>query len=109
MQPEKSLTALKTLVVSMGIVLVVGFLVVMAAAWMKMKATSAQTVASNCKGGDVDLKGRGTVIDTNYNGNILRIVLAKPDGEVEVAQIDLCTGKQVGSVKIATDMVQTER
>ncbi len=86
----------------MGVVLVVGFLVVGAAAWMKVKAAS-KSVASSCPGGELDLKGKGHVVDTTYDGNILRIAMARQDGDIEMVHVDVCTGRQIGSLKIHTD------
>ena len=53
---EQNLKALKTLVISMGIVMMVGMIVVAAAVAMKMKPGAS---AVQCAGGEVNLTGRG--------------------------------------------------
>jgi len=111
MSPEKNLTALKTLVFSMGIVLVIGFLVVAASVWLKMKAGSPAAksavaggvLPANCPGGTVDLKGRGHVVDTSIEGSTLRLALAKAGGELEMVHVDMCSGKETSALKIMTD------
>ncbi|MDX2074048.1 MAG: hypothetical protein SFX19_06765 [Alphaproteobacteria bacterium] len=106
---DKNLNALKTLVISMGIVLVLGFLVVGAAVWMKIKgppssvAASGSALPAQCPGGAVNLKGRGQIVDTAIEGSTLRLAFAKAPGELEMVHIDLCSGKEISALKIATD------
>lgn len=99
MQQDKSLTALKTLVISMGIVLVLGFLMVGASVWMKMKSG----IPASCALEPVNLKGRGHVVGTGIDGKNLRIILSHPDGALEVVQVDSCSGKELSTLKILTD------
>lgn len=105
---EQNLNALKTLVISMGIVLIVGFLFVGAAVWMKMKAPPAGAASvgdlpANCPGGTLDLKGRGQVVDTSVEGRLLRMAVARSDGGLEMIHIDICTGKELSTLNIMTD------
>lgn len=107
---ERNLTALKTLVISMGVVLVVGFLVVGIAIGVNMKADGLLPMAhkgalpAQCPGGAVDLKGRGQIVDTAVEGSTIRFAIAKPSGELEMIHIDICTGKELSSLRITTDL-----
>jgi len=106
---EQNLNALKTLVISMGVVLVLGFVVVGAAAWMKMKgapaisATSKVGLPADCPGGDLNLAGRGKIIDTSVDGQLMRVALAGRDGSIQVVHIDVCSGKELSALRITTD------
>lgn len=106
---EQNLKALKTLVISMGVILVVGFFIVMAAAWAKMKAATVPSgaktevgVPADCKGGEIDVSGRGRLSDTSVQGSQLRMVFNRA-GEFEIMHVDLCSGQQVGSLKVRTE------
>lgn len=103
---DKNLTALKTLVISMAVVLVVGFVAIIAAVGLKMKdeLKSGGAIPANCAGGTLDLKGRGQIIDTSVQGTTLRLALGRPDGNLEMIHVDLCSGKELGSLKINSDM-----
>lgn len=107
---DKNPNAFKTLVISMGIMLVVGALVVAAAIGLKMQtATPSAVVAaksalpSPCPGGAVDLKGRGHIVDTSIEGSTLRLAFAREGGQLEMVHIDICSGKELSALKITTD------
>lgn len=107
---EQNLTGLKTLVISMGILLVIGFLAVMAGAWMKLKAgtapegkTLSANIPANCPGGEVNLQGRGQVVDMAVEGSTLRVALNTPEGQLEMVHFDVCSGKEIGALKITAD------
>jgi hypothetical protein len=111
---DKNLNALKTLVISMGVVLILGFVTVGAAVWMKMKASPSGMVASNngvgaknafpseCAGGEIDVKGRGQLVDTSVDGAVMRMAFTKGD-QLELVHFDVCSGREIGSLKIHTD------
>lgn len=102
MHPEPNLKGLKTLVVSMGILLVVGFLITIAGAWMKFKAASA-SISNACKDVTVDLKNRGKLVDKTLSGERLILTFKSPEGGLEIIHVDTCSGKQLNSLKILTD------
>jgi hypothetical protein len=111
---EQNLKALKTLVISMGVVLVIGFLVVGASIWMKMKgrapgaiAAASREMPANCPGGTIDLKGRGRIVDTSIEGQIMRFAIARGD-DLEMIHVDLCTAKEINTIKIITDSDQPQ-
>lgn len=108
---DKNLNALKTLVISMGVVLILGFVTVAAAVWMKMNSGTGMQqggIPANCKGGDLDLKGRGHIIDTAVEGTVLRVALDNGKGQIEVVHVDICSGRELTSLKIQTDATEAE-
>ncbi len=87
------------LVISMGVLLIAGTMAVGVLAWKK--GFSAAPV-SNCIGGTVDLKGRGTIISSQIEGNKLRLTLKKEAFKTEIVTLDLCTGKTLGTLTLET-------
>lgn len=113
------------LVFSMGIVLIVGIIVMTTLIWQKIsaEATATQLAAqlamqpspapapavveaapvTSCPGGQVSLKGRGVMLDSSIDGNIMRVNLARKNGITETVMIDMCAGKILGSLTVEID------
>ena len=97
MSPEKNLKALKTLVISMGVLLVVGFFIACAGAWMKFRAPAAA-----CASHGVDLSGKGRLVFSALDGDTLRLLFAR-DKTREVVLLEVCSGKVLNSLTIRVD------
>lgn len=89
------------LVISLGLMLVGGTLLLAVGLWHK-SFDMAETAAA-CPGGRVDLKGRGAIVETAVDGGNLRVTLEKKGGGVEIVTIDLCNGKVAGSLTLESD------
>lgn len=103
---KENLTALKTLVISMGFLLVGGTVLLAAIVWKKVTAeTSPVAQVAECSPAPVDLTGHGTLVETMMEGRALRAVLQKKSGETEVYTINLCSGAITGKFTLKTDAV----
>ena len=107
MASKENLTALKTLVISMGFLLVGGTVLLAGIVWKKVSAESAEVAAGGpkCPGGTIDLKGKGMVIETTVEGQVMRVTTEKKEGITETYLIDMCQGKVITHVALETDAV----
>lgn len=92
------------LVISLGLMLIGGTLLLAVGLWHKM--FNAETAA--CSGGTVDLTGRGRIVDSVVEGKIVRVILEKEGGD-EVVTLDLCTGKILSALSIVADTEGTDK
>lgn len=90
------------LVISLGLMLIGGTLLLAVGLWHKSFNASEPAA---CPGGKVDLTGRGHIVDSAAEGQKLRITLEKDGGE-EVVTIDLCSGEILSSLSIQADPVE---
>lgn len=102
---QENLTALKTLVFSMGLLLMACAAFTVGAIWSHAPKTES---AFNCPGGHVSLKGRGIMIDSAVDGHVMRVTLQKGEDKNETVLLDLCTGKEIGSLSVETDAGTSE-
>jgi hypothetical protein len=104
MAAKENLNPLKTLVFSMGLLLIGGTVLLGTLVWKKIAAeTSGLHATADCPGGNVDLKGRGTMVDSVVDGHTMRVTLEKNNGKNEMVMIDICSGKIIGSLTLDTD------
>ena len=104
MSSKQNANPLKTLVISMGVLLIGGTVLLMAVVWKKVSQEAMKAhAASECAGGKIDLTGRGKIVNRMTDGHIVRIELKKQAGQDETVSIDLCTGKIVGALVIDSD------
>ncbi|MDE3060762.1 MAG: hypothetical protein KGJ06_07110 [Pseudomonadota bacterium] len=104
MATKENLTPLKTLVFSMGIVLIAGAVLLMVLIGRKM----AEPRQADCPGGQVDLQGRGIMVDSAVEGQTMRVTLQKNEGHTEIVLIDICTGAVSGALTLKTDKASAE-
>src|SRR5690606_2299357 len=100
MVSKENVTGLKTLVFSLGMLLIGGILLFGFLLWEK----KAQNTSGRCPGGEVDLKGRGAVIDSSLDGRTLRLTLEPQEHTQEIIMLDVCSGKITGKLKILVDV-----
>lgn len=96
MSSERHLKNLKRLVISMGILLIVGFVITLAGAWMKFKAGASVS----CNNVTVDMKGRGELANHAFQDGNWVLIFKTKDG-LEIVRVDAC-GKLLNSLKIQT-------
>ena len=102
MSPKEKANPLKTLVISMGFLLIGGTILLMAVVWKKVASDTAK-LHGECAGGKIDLKGHGQLVNTLTDGHIIRITFKKQPGSTEIVSVDLCAGKLLGSLSVETD------
>jgi len=102
-QTVESIRPLKMLVISMGLIMIGGTVMLAGLVWKKVNAQTNGTGAYACAGGEADLKGRGQVLSLERDGKILYVTLQKNDQTLEVAGVDVCSGKVKSSVLMAID------
>ncbi|NBX02829.1 MAG: hypothetical protein EBR02_01935 [Alphaproteobacteria bacterium] len=102
MSDKQSLSPLKTLVFSMGIVLIAGA-VFISGGILKNFSASPAALSADCKGGQLDLTGRGMVVESRTEDQIMRLSLEKKPGSMEILTVDVCSGKILGSLQLNTD------
>ena len=100
MASQENLKPLKTLVISMGVLLMVATVMMMTVIWTK---AAKEDTKQACQGGKLDLTGRGKIISQLINNDIVRITLQKQTGREEIVSADLCSGKILGSLSIESD------
>lgn len=105
MVTEHHLKALKLLVVSLGLILIGGSVILGTVMWKKVKVmrNTDMLSSSECAGGELDLRGRGMIIESRTEDQLLRLTLETRPGQDEILTIDTCTGKIVGTLKVQTD------
>lgn len=93
----------------MGFILVGGVVFLAGVVWKKMSAdiasVSAAKKSADCPGGHVDLKGRGMVIESAVDGQMLRLTFERKGGGSDIVLIDICSGKVTGALTVDTDPV----
>ncbi len=52
----------------------------------------------SCKGGEMDLIGRGVITGLHLEGKDMRVIMQNNENYTEVVTVDPCTGKERGSV-----------
>jgi hypothetical protein len=95
---QENLKPLKTLVFSMGFLLIGGTVLLGVMTWKKLAARNAA-----CVGGEIDLKGHGSIVSSQMDGRTIRLTLKKGAGKSEMVQVDSCTAKVISSVVIEAD------
>ena len=100
MASQENLKPLKTLVISMGVLLMAATVMMMTVVWNK---ASQEDVKQTCQGGILDLTGRGKITNKLINNDIVRITLQKQVGREEIVSADLCSGKILGRLSIEAD------
>jgi hypothetical protein len=106
MAAKENLNSIKMLVFSMGLVLVGAIVLLGGLVWKKVGSDTS--IAADCAGGHVNLKGHGMVVDSGFDGSTLRVTFEKKEGESETMLIDICTGKITGSLTLDTDAAVVE-
>lgn len=101
-QSLENIRPLKTLVVSMGLIMVGGTILLAMLVWKKVDAQTKGTGAYACDGGKADLKGKGAVIRMERDGKQLFVTL-QGGQNLEVATVDLCNGKVKSSLILDVD------
>lgn len=100
---RENLTTIRTLVFSAVILLIGGTLFLMGLTWKRVTTDVDPRLSGNCLGGVVDLKGRGMVVDTTVDGQIMRVSLEKREGKNETVLIDMCSGRVINNLTIEAD------
>src|SRR5262245_57711541 len=100
MSSEHHIKGLKLLVLSLGLLFIggavlIGVLVVKKARQMR---NADMLSSAECPGGEIDLKGRGIIVESRTEDQLLRLTLEKQTGSNEIITIDTCTGKIIGSL-----------
>jgi hypothetical protein len=104
MASKENLTALKTLVISMGFLLVGGTVLLAGIVWNKVSNEAARAAAGpSCAGGTIDLKGQGALVETMVDGQTLRAKTKKNNGKTTISLIDICKGTVISSITLETD------
>lgn len=105
MSSKENTAPLKILVFSLGLLLLGGIALLFALAYGKMSAPqgAAPVAAQECKGGKLDLRGRGMVMESKREGDILRLMLEKGPGQTQMLSINICTGQVTGELIIESD------
>ncbi len=104
MAAKENLKALKTLVISMGFLLVGGTILLGGIVWKKVAAESSESAhAAECTGGNVDLRGHGMVIETTVDGQTMRITTEEKDGKTDTYLVDMCHGNVITHLSLQTD------
>lgn len=88
----------------MGLLLIGGTIVLGAVVWQKLSADPA-AAAYACPGGHIDLKGRGFIMESKNEDSMLRLMLEKAPGQLEIIHIDTCNGRITHSFRLETDPV----
>jgi hypothetical protein len=86
----------------MGILLVFGFLITLAGAWMKFQGKKGAD-SKACSESVVELKGKGKLLHSETQDGKIILTFAPKTGEREFVLLDSCTGKQLSNVKILLD------
>lgn len=104
MAAKENVNPLKTLVISMGLLLIGGTMFLAAVVWKKVSNDAVHArMQAECPGAQVDLKGRGAVVATEMDKKTLRLTLKSGPGKLEVVSVNLCTGKIEGTLGLAVD------
>ena len=105
MNSDHHLKALKLLVFSLALILIGGIAILGGVLWKRASLTRNADMlsTSECPGGQIDLRGRGMMIDSKTEDQILRVTLEKITGHDEILTIDTCTGKIIGTLTLETD------
>jgi hypothetical protein len=98
MSSKENLRPLKILVFSMGLLLVGGTVLLFGIALKKMSGGEGA-----CKGGSVDLKGRGPLLERELQDGVLRLTFEPVPGRSETVTVDACRGAVTGELVIETD------
>jgi hypothetical protein len=99
----ENIRPLKLLVFSMGLIMIGGTVLLAALVWKKVNAEAAGTGAYACQGGEIDMAGRGQVLDLERDGKQLYVTFQKDAKTLEVATLDLCSGKVKSAVTMLID------
>lgn len=99
---QENLKWLKLLVILMGVVLIGGGAATFALLWKKL---AEPATASDCAGGQVDLKDKGTLVESTVEGDRLRMSFDQKNGKTEMVFIDICSGKVTGKLVVETSPV----
>ncbi len=87
----------------MGLLLIGGTLLLCGMVWKKVNAEANGTAAYACAGGEADLKGLGDVVSVERDGKVLYVTLQKGAQSMQVATVDLCSGKVKSKVSLLVD------
>jgi hypothetical protein len=94
---------LKILVVVMGIMLIVGFTVLIAVVAVRMSRSGSGSITARAFGGSAIDIARGARIEAMAAGtDRLVLVLALPEGGRQLLIIDLTTGARLGTIELHT-------
>ncbi|MBY0408314.1 MAG: hypothetical protein K2Q01_11545 [Rickettsiales bacterium] len=103
-EPKENLKPLKMLVFSMGLIMIGGTVLLAMMVWKKVDSEASGTApAYGCAGGEIDMAGRGQVLNLEREGKQLYVTFQKDARTLEVATLDLCSGKLKSSVMMAID------
>jgi hypothetical protein len=104
MSSKENLRPLKILVFSMGLLLIGGTVLLFGIILKKMsQEKNMPPVVQECKGGALDLKGRGLVMESKLENNVLRLTLEKGPGHTEMLTVDACSGEITSTLVIDSD------
>jgi len=106
MAAKENLNSLKMLVFSMGVILIGAIVLLAGLVWKRVGSDTS--VAADCAGGHVNLKGHGMLVDSGFDGTTLRVTMEKTEGQSETMLIDICTGKITGTLTLDTDAAVVE-
>lgn len=95
MEKEQNLFPLKTLVLSLGALLIGGTVVLVAGLYGKGQG--------GCASGTVDLRGRGALNGINTQGERVYVSIPKEPGRLDIVTIDPCTGKEQATLTLMAD------
>lgn len=91
------------LVLSMGLILIGGTVMLAGMVWKKVNAEVTGTGAYACNGGNVDLSGHGLVSGMERDGKNMIVTLQKDAQTVDVATVDMCAAKVKSVVSLRVD------
>ena len=92
-EPVENIRPLKMLVISMGLVMIGGTVLLAGMVWKKVDAQTKGIGAYACDGGTADLKGSGKVLRLEQDGKHLLVTMTQNAETVTVATVDTCSGK----------------
>ena len=100
--------ALKLIVYSMGILLVGGMVLLAVLVMQKLDEgtlfkNKEEAAIAACSGLQVDMRGRGALMNADMEGQKLRLWFEKEDGTNQLVTADSCTGIIVREVTIKAD------
>lgn len=109
MASKENLRPLKTLVISMGFLLIGGTVFLAAVVWKKVTSDISHAAkVPACPGGTLDLKGQGVVTDSRIEGRTMHLLTESKSRILSATLVDMCSGSIISKVTIETDGIRRE-
>jgi len=108
MAEQDNLRALKTVVISLGVLLLLGSALLIGLVVHKLGSRGAgtQLAVEDCEANEIDLRGRGELMDTTLEGGTVRMMFADDDDDADrttVVTLDSCSGEVLSDLTVLSD------